>query len=519
MTQGGETTAPERTDLAARAARNSLYSLLGFVYPIALNIVITPLLIHRLGVEGFGIFSLATVFVGLIALLDVGVAPSLMKTVAVHAARGEEVEVNNAFGLSLIFYAAIGLIGAAVAVVVARFLITDIFNISATSRPVATFAFAVAGAGFLLTMLLSPLGAIPPALQRYDVATKVNVVITTVGAGGTAAVLLAGLGLRAVMVLTSIAIPLLALGAYAVIDRRIYRNLRFRLYWERDLAVQLGSFAGFAFISNTAGLVLFQFDKVLLGSLASVSAVTYYVVPGNLAQRVHSASANLASVVFPAASDLFAREDMAAVRRLYVRATRFVVLFIVSTSIPALVFADKLLRYWIGPGFADHGTTVLRILLVTYSIMALNVVPYYVTLGAGRPRIAALFNIVTALINVVLVIVLIPRFGATGAAVAYLISVVPFVGFIWYAEARLLAVSEAFWLRLVTRLLIPIAAQIGVCLALRPLIHGLLSVLCAILIVLPIPALVGLLVGLFDDDDRVLLRRLVPVALPDWARR
>ena len=46
-------------------ARNAIFNVLGFFYPVVLTIVMTPIVLHYIGTEGYGIYVLASVFVGL----------------------------------------------------------------------------------------------------------------------------------------------------------------------------------------------------------------------------------------------------------------------------------------------------------------------------------------------------------------------------------------------------------------------------------------------------------------------
>ena len=111
------------------------------------------------------------------------------------------------------------------------------------------------------------------------------------------------------------------------------------------------SFSAYSFISNTAGAILFQVDKFVLGAIANVSLVTYYVVPGNVAQRLHSGVSQLASVLLPVSADLHTRGERTALNVLYVRATRALALVIVSLAVPVFVFARQLLLEWVGEAF------------------------------------------------------------------------------------------------------------------------------------------------------------------------
>jgi O-antigen/teichoic acid export membrane protein len=265
------------------------------------------------------------------------------------------------------------------------------------------------------------------------------------------------------------------------------------------------TFSGWVFLANISAFVIFQFDRIMLGALASVSAVTYYAVPSSMASYLLAATTSLAAVVIPATGDLIARGETLPVERLYRRATRLCLLFVASVGIPAIFFAHPLLEVWLGRSFANRSTTVLQLLVVTFVLFSVTVVPYNMLIAGGFPRVVGFLNLLIAVLNVILIFVLIPRYGATGAAVAYLLSILVFPAFIWYAETRVLRYSRPRWLSIVWRVVPPLALQAVVCALLRPFIGSAVWAIPAVLLVLPLPALVYFWSGLIDTDERAIL--------------
>jgi O-antigen/teichoic acid export membrane protein len=271
------------------------------------------------------------------------------------------------------------------------------------------------------------------------------------------------------------------------------------------------AFSGYSFISNISGTVLFQLDKFVLGALAGVSAVTYYVVPGSVAQRLQGGVSRLTAVALPVSSDLHARGETEALRAFYVRATRALALVIVSLAVPAFIYARELLLQWVGSAFATTSFGTLRLLILTYAALALTALPYYLAFGIGRPQVAALFNVVTAAINVVLIVILVPRYGLIGAAAAYLASTVTVPWLVRYVERNLLELEKSPWPSLLARLSLVATGQAICCLLLRPLATGLPAVLCLLALGVAIGPGLALLTGYLTAQDRATLLRLMAV--------
>lgn len=501
-------------ELAQRTARNSLWGLFGFAAPTLITIVTTPVIIHYLGIRDFGILALTSVFAGFVGLLDFGMAPTLLKFVAEYVTTKEYGRVGKVIGASLLFYLSVASIGAVAAFLTAEFLLTPLFHINQEEISAARFAFFAAGFNLFFGMILNPLSSLPASVQRFDLTASLMTLLQVVGAVLMIGVLILGWGLRGAAAVSAVT-PALGVVMFAIVGAKVVPG--FRLVPSVDLSTlrQMFSFSSYAFLSSIAGVILFQIDKVLLASLGNLAAVTFYTVPSNVARRIHGSVSSLTAIVLPVSSGLFALDDKTRIHALYVRATRFVLLFIISISIPLIVLAEPIFRYWLGGKFAAESSNVLRILVLTYGMIALTAIPYYIALGAGKPKPPAVFNGIGAVLNVSLVAALIPRFGAIGAAIGYLISTITVPAFVWYVERKVIRVHGADWLKTLVQLGAAAAVQALVCLALREVIGDAGTLVVALVVSLPVAAATGYLLGFFDPEDKQLIVQILRRRGPD----
>jgi O-antigen/teichoic acid export membrane protein len=493
---------------ARRTAHNSLFSALEFVASLVLTFVATPILVRHLGSERYGILALATTFVGFMALLDAGMGSALGRSLSFHHARDETRESAAVFGASLVFYAVVGSTGFVLSLVLAGPLLPHLFHLTTTSLWDARVAFVVSGAGFVLTMLAVPLRTVPVSLQRFDIAAAVNIGMATVTSATSIALVLTGFGLVAVVGANALG-AIAGLVTYFIMARRLAPELRVRPAWNLRVLRSVVSFGLMVFVAQISAVVLFQLDRIVLGAMAGVSLVTYYVIPGLLAQRLQTLAQKLTLVVFPAATDLVARGDGARLATLYQRSTRMLVVGLLSVATPLLVAGPQLLHYWLGDDFAERSGNVLRILIATYVVIAVTTVAYYSALAFGRPRVPAVLYGVCAVTNVILLIVLIPPFKITGAAIAYLVSALPLLGLFWFAERRLLKLSARHWVSLLGRVVPMVALEAAVATASVHFTSNLAEVVLCIVGA----AGVGLFVyfaALADDGDRATLNAFLP---------
>ncbi len=494
-------------ELARRTLKNSLYGLASFTWPIVLTIVATPYIVGELGSERYGLFSLAVVTVGFLGMLDLGMSQAVIKFVSDYRARNEYDEINRTFATAISFYLGIGLAGLGVAVLGTPLLVEHILNISSGLDATARTVFYLTGVAFFMTMLLMAFSSIPVALQRYDIHAGVTIVYTTLTVGITVILVSLGRGV-ADIVLGNAVVTLMGVVAYFLVDRRLL-PLGFWPRLDRGTFKKIFSFSGYTMVSIVTGHLLLHLDKFILGSLLSVGAVTFYVIPGTLAMKIHAAVAQLSQVIFPLSSELLALDRREQLQRLYIRATRLVFAFVTAVSIPALVFAGDILRVWLGDEFAERSTGVFVLLLVTYAVLALTAVPYYVAVGAGRPQVNAAFSVIAAALNVLLVFLLVPPLGLSGAGLAYLVSLIHAPLFVVFIERRIVEVRSTLWLSVFARVLpVGVIQAVISAVLLKGLIGGVASLILILAVAVATFPVIYILFGFAHREDRLLLKSL-----------
>ena len=77
----------ETNSLSYKTLRNSAYYFVGYLLPILTGIVVTPFVVHRLGVAEYGIFILANTITAFLGYIDLGLGTAFTKYTAEYHAR------------------------------------------------------------------------------------------------------------------------------------------------------------------------------------------------------------------------------------------------------------------------------------------------------------------------------------------------------------------------------------------------------------------------------------------------
>jgi O-antigen/teichoic acid export membrane protein len=426
------------------------------------------------------VYVLALSLGGLLNILDLGLTPAVIMLLSRAWHEHATGDIQRATSTGFTLFLGIGLIGGGILAFLVPWMTDSLLHIPASTRGAARFALWLSTGAFMLNMWLAVFSAVPIALERYDLVTARVIGVSLTSTIAIIICVLAGGGLQALMIvniLTSVA----GLIMFYTVSRRLIPEIKLRPGFDRMTFRQLARFSAFKFAGTVGGILSFRFDQFAIGALMNVTAVGYYAVPANASLRVFTSLIELIQPLFPRISKLRGDPDMR--RSLFLRGAR--VMNLVSLGILAIlfVFADLVLRYWIhgdqGRLIEAQSTPAFRWLLAAFLIQSLAAVPAIFSEALGRPEVNNGFSVAGALIHVPLVLLLVPHFGITGAALALLInSATQTVAFVVYASRSMASVGvrELTMKTLARPAAAASAAAIGAIL-LRPLVHSLATLL------------------------------------------
>lgn len=487
--------------------RNALANLVGGALPAIIMLATMPIIVGRLGAVDFGILTVITSLIGYFALLDINVTSGGVKYLAEYQALGERNKISAVVTFGTAIYAMIGIVGALLLALNPAWLVARLFPLADDQNARIAEVILIAAPAFFFGQIQSNLNSIPQALQRYDISARIETVFGTVIPIATVGLLLSGGGLVQVIVLRTVASALNVIILMTVV-RYLLPDLR--IVWpDKALRSQLLSFSGYAYLSRIAAVTYAHADKLIIGGMLGMTAVTYYSVAATLINRAMSLTFRLSAVVYPAASRLLALNEHERLRRVYLRGSRYISYLNACFVALAILLADEILHYWMGAAFAREGAWVLRLVAMAMLLDSFTNLPSLVNDGAGKPRVTGGFALTRAIIGLLITWQAALLAGIVGVAAGHMIaSLVMGCAFLAYVHGRTVPVA---WKELFSYAqwpsLLPVLIVIGAVLAAKP--TGAMPIEASVGIGIVVAALLAG-VGLLRIVERDDLARLPP---------
>jgi O-antigen/teichoic acid export membrane protein len=231
---------------------------------------------------------------------------------------------------------------------------------------------------------------------------------------GLLLVAFAGWGLIGIVGVT-IATTMITFGAFCfyawkIIPRLIHPG---RSVWGgRELVV----FSFPLFGNNVIEILMVSASTLLLGYFKSADQVGFYNVAVTLARLLEMPLAALAFIYLPIATAAHKGQSIQEVEKLYQSSTKWIMLISLPVLLVILLDAEFIVVLLFGQAY-HSAAEALRILSLGYFVHAALGPNGMTLLAFGARRAIFLTTGLAALISVVLGVALIPKWGATGAAI------------------------------------------------------------------------------------------------------
>ncbi|MEM2869230.1 MAG: flippase [Thermoplasmata archaeon] len=164
-----------------------------------------------------------------------------------------------------------------------------------------------------------------------------------------------------------------------------------------------------------------QLDLLMIGSmLEDVREVAFYTIAYSLSYMVLSffSLALMGGITLTYFSELHARKDMEGLRRGYTVMLEYLFVFIIPLAVAGALFAPEILQLLYGRDFATTGALLLLLIYFpTMAMMKIGTLTSTFMSAMDQERRLVTSRAIFGGVNILLNLILIPRFGALGALV------------------------------------------------------------------------------------------------------
>jgi O-antigen/teichoic acid export membrane protein len=385
---------------------------------LVLGLWSTPRIVHGLGDSAYGALAVISTFAAYFAYLELGIGGAYLRDLAIALSRRDLDRAQALYETAHAIYVRIGFAGAGGILLVGLPYLSNTMS-DPSLLPRVQLALLVLSVNFLMSMCLSASRAVVLSAQRPDLYNFASLLVQPAIPIAQVIAISRGYGIVLLLVIQGVG----SLGVDAAmywLTKRLVPTLVLRRRFNPRIWAELRSFSVYKFLSQLGMQGQVSGDRLLLATLVPMSSIAPYAVAASIAQRIRIVAAAISGPFYTAASDQYGRhgiDGLFTITRKFCRP--ICVLLAVGTA--AAIFLSRLfLSAWIGEQYAVQGTSVLRLIVVSTSLLVVANLLGWSADASGAPRVNAWAAMIGLGISVLVGAVLVMRMGPVGAAWGFL---------------------------------------------------------------------------------------------------
>lgn len=397
--------------------KNGFYNTVAGAVRIGLAVLTIPVLIRLIGVEEYGLWTLASSVVALIALAEAGLSTTTTVFVSQDLAKEDVDGLSQTLTVTFIAMLVLATLAAIVLYIVANNLV-DFFPKLQLEQRLAVVKTLQLGALVVWTRLLQQVVCgIEQAYQKYAVMNLLVMLQSLLSNLGL--LLIAWLGGRTIELMQcQVFINFLVLAAHISVIWLLVRDVKLRLRWSRSKGFAIARYSIITWLATLGGALFTQADRLIVGGLLGINVLGIYAVITNITSQINTFSALPIQPLLPAiSSQIVAKQgiDQVVFQGQVKQALQINSLVALGMGAILCTFARAILRLMLGGEISDLTLLAFYIATVIYALYSVNAVGFYILFGVNAVNICMVVQVLSGIISLLLIAVGANSFDLIGA--------------------------------------------------------------------------------------------------------
>ena len=402
-------------DTAGTIAKNTVFNFVATVTDVFINLLIAIVLARSLGTEEYGLYAFLLWFLALATLIvSLGLGEMARRFIAEAMGRQNADEPKGIVRLTLL------LRGLAALVVALVILVFSGLWAKAFAEPGHQIYFVLVAFALLPNALNMALLSIFAGFQKYEYWAYSILATNPLRAVLVIVFMVLGFGLQAVLIL-NIAIWVLGVFIGVFLLRRLVPLKGLFTASPLESAAKKRALKYALTLTGVMGVNYFLFHQaeVLFVVLYSpMEEVGFYTLACKLPfMAMMLVPVVLGGVLLPTIAEQFGKGDMERIKRIYVTSSRYLMMLALPVATAGIALARPITTLLYG---ADYEPVIelMQIVFIPFAMMGIAHAATGVIYAINQPSFILRLGLLLICIDVGLCLLLIPRYGAVGAAIA-----------------------------------------------------------------------------------------------------
>lgn len=434
-------------------------SYINLFFSSLIPMLYTPVMLRMLGQSEYGLYSLSSSAISYLSLLSFGFGSTIIRYVAKYRALSDKESIDKTAGFFLVVFSLMAVIAMICGIAISC-NVEPIFHRGLLPEELEKVRILILIMTFntALSFPLSVFSSVIIGYEKYIYRKLVDMLSTVIAPIANLIALYLGfysVGMAVASTIVQFLMLPLNIG-YCICKLNV--KPKFSIM-PKQLVTEMLSFSVFIFLGTLTDMLFWSTDKVILGMLASSTAVAIYNIGGTFNTMVMNVSTSLSGVLTPKITVMTTeKKALAEFDALMVKVGRIQYIIVALIVSGFIVFGRKFIDLWAGTEYSD-AYWVAILTLIPLCVPLIQSTGKSIVIAMNKHQFRAIVYLIIAIINVISTYLIVPYAGIIGAAACSGVSYIVGQGLImnlFYYKAIGLNIP-LFWKNIMAMSIIPAA--------------------------------------------------------------
>lgn len=373
-------------------AKNAIYMYLRMLVVITISMITTRLVILKLGIEDYGIYSIVSGILVFLSFINGSLSLASVRFITFEIGKeNNKNRINDTFSSCLFIHIAISITVSIVCLIICPYLIKNQLIIPTERLTAAQFVFYFSVISVAIQILQTPFTSLIIAHERFNIIAiievlnaffKLIIVYLLYFSTIDRLVLYAGL-----FTLTTIIIFLITC-CYCL---TVFEDYRIKICTNKEILLPILKYTGWQLYGNFSVVAITQGINFLLNINFGPKMNAAYDISAKVSAIVLGLSSNISSVVTPQITKSYSASNNTRTISLMKFTSKIMLLMMLYVCVPLIIECQYVLKLWLETP-PPHVVTILRFMLVWNIIVSMNYSLSIVSNATGDLKISSIIS-------------------------------------------------------------------------------------------------------------------------------
>ncbi len=359
----------------SKVARNALFLYLRSIVNMVVGIFTVRVMIEALGVDDYGLQSVAGGVLALFSFLTATIGTSTSRFLTFELGRGDLEKMNNTFGTAMVIYSWLAVVMVLLGETFGLWVVTHELNIPPGRETAAMVVFQLSVLGMAIGLPQAPYGAVLTAYERFDIMAWASLISTFLRLGILYLICMVG---GDHLIIYSVAMFIVSVGnlLFSIwFVRTRYPHIRFRRHLDRTALRPMLRYSAWEIFGLMGMTLKGPWFQTLINIVYGVAVNAAMGIGMTVSGAVTGLSFTLSSAFKPSITKNYAARGVEGMRDSVVTSTMLCMLLYGVVGVPLIVELPYVMHLWLTdvPEYAEAicmAQLVLNVVLMAYLIPA-----------------------------------------------------------------------------------------------------------------------------------------------------